>query len=68
MSIYEYNEEYVRKSLFEDGKEEGSVTAENKLGKLIRILLEEGKSDDLLLASENREFREALYKQYDICD
>lgn len=68
MSIYEYNEEYVRKSLFEDGKEEGSVTAENKLGKLIRILLEEGKSDDLLLASENKEIREAFYKQYGISD
>lgn len=64
MSIYEYNEEYVRKSLFEDGQSE----AENKLGKLIRILLEEEKPDDLLLASENKEIREAFYKQYGISD
>ncbi len=68
MSIYEYNEEYVRKSLFEDGKEEGSVTAENKFGKLVNILLDEEKYGDLRQVCKNKKVREAFYKQYGISD
>lgn len=76
MSIYEYNEEYVRKSFFEDGKNtgyeqgkaEGLTAGENKLGKLITILLSEGKMDDIRLVSENEEVREKYYRQYNICD
>lgn len=58
MSIYEYNEEYVRKSLFEDGESagyekgkvdgltQGIAAGENKLGKLITLLMSEGKMED----------------------
>lgn len=76
MSIYEYNEEYVRKSFFEDGKKagydqgkaDGVSAGENKLGKLIAILLSEGKVDDIRLVSENENVREKYYKQYNIFD
>lgn len=72
MSIYEYNEEYVRKSFFEDGKnagyEQGMGAGENKLGKLIAVLLSEGKMDDIRLVSENETVREKYYKQYHICE
>lgn len=64
MSIYEYNEEYVRKTLFEDGKEIG----EKKLGKLISLLLSEGKMDDVRLVCEDESAREAYYRQYNIGD
>lgn len=80
MSIYEYNEEYVRKSFFEDGKNsgyeqgkaeglrDGMTAGENKLGKLIAILLSEGKMDDIRLVSENEAVRKKYYKQYKIYD
>lgn len=53
MSIYEYNEEYVRKTLFEDGKETG---------------YNQGKVDDIRLVSEDESAREAYYRQYNIGD
>lgn len=72
MSIYEYNEEYVRKTLFEDGKEtgynQGKAVGEKKLGKLISLLLSEGKMDDVRLVCEDESAREAYYKQYNIGD
>lgn len=80
MSIYEYNEEYVRKTLFEDGKETGynqgkadgiiagKTVGENKLGRLISILLSEGKVDDIRLVAEDESAREAYYRQYNIND
>ena len=80
MSIYEYNEEYVRKSFFEDGKNagyeqgmadgliDGMTTGENKLGKLIAILLSEGKVEDIRLVSENEAARKKYYEKYNICD
>lgn len=72
MSIYEYNEEYVRKSLFEDGKEtgynQGKTAGENKLGKLIALLLAEGKVDVACLVSEDEAARQQFYEQYHISD
>lgn len=72
MSIYEYNEEYVRKTLFEDGKEtgynQGKAVGEKKLGKLISLLLSEGKMDDVRLVCEDESAREAYYRQYNIGD
>lgn len=82
MSIYEYNEEYVRKVLFEDGVEkgynqgvsdgvekgysQGKVDGENRLGKLIAILMAEGKSDIVIQVSQNEDVREEYYKKYNI--
>ena len=70
MSIYEYNEEYVRKVLFEDGVEKGYnrgvSDGENRLGKLIAILMAEGKTDIVIQVSENEVMREEYYEKYNI--
>ena len=86
MSIYEYNEEYVRKSFFEDGEKygydkgeksgydkgksdgekSGRTEGENRLGRLISILLSEGKLDEIRLVSEDEVARQEYYQRYNI--
>ena len=56
MSIYEYNEEYVRKTLFEDGKIEG----ETRLVKLMQMLMEEGKEEELKRVITDQAYREQM--------
>ena len=72
MSIYEYNEEYVRKSFFEDGEkagyDKGKVIGENKLGRLISVLLSEGRQDEIRLVSEDENIRQDYYQKYHISD
>lgn len=59
MSIYEYNEEYVREAFYEDGRAEG----EGRLLQLMKMLLEEGKEAELKKGIIDREYREQLYAQ-----
>ncbi|MBO5335887.1 MAG: hypothetical protein J6A94_01995 [Lachnospiraceae bacterium] len=70
MSIYEYNEEYVRKALFEDGVEkgynQGIADGESKLGRLISLLMEEGKSDLVMRIIQDEKVREEYYKKYNM--
>ena len=72
MSIYEYNEEYVRQSLFEDGEKsgynKGEKAGENKLGRLISILLSEGKQEEVRVVSEDESTRQEYYQKYRITD
>lgn len=63
MSIYEYNEEYVRKTLFEDGKIEGKIEGETRLVKLMQMLMEEGKEEELKRVITDQECREQLYME-----
>ncbi|MBD5548166.1 MAG: hypothetical protein HDQ97_12315 [Lachnospiraceae bacterium] len=60
MSIYEYNEEYVRKTLFEDGKIEGKIEGETRLVKLMQMLMEEGKGEELKRVIMDQTYREQL--------
>ena len=57
MSIYEYNEEYVRKTLFEDGK----IKGETRLVRLMQMLMEEGKEEELKRVIIDQACREQLY-------
>lgn len=70
MSIYEYNEEYVRKSFFEDGEksgyDRGKVDGEDRLGKLISMLLKENKLEEISIVSSNAEARKEYYEKYHI--
>lgn len=63
MSIYEYNEEYVRETFYEDGKAEGKAEGEGRLLQLMKMLLEEGKEAELKKGIIDREYREQLYAQ-----
>ncbi len=70
MSIYEYNEEYVRKSFFEDGEksgyDRGKVDGEDRLGKLISVLLKENKLEEISIVSSNAEARKEYFEKYHI--
>lgn len=63
MSIYEYNEEYVRKTLYEEGKAEGKAEGEDRLARLMKMLLEEGKEAELKKGIVDQEYRKQLYAQ-----
>ena len=66
MSIYEYNEEYVRKTLFEDGKIEGKIEGETRLVKLMQMLMAEGKEEELKQVIMDKTCREQLYIERNI--
>ena len=58
MSIYEYDEEKQRRW----DKDEG----ENRFATLVSALIESGKSEDVLKAAKDMEYRKKLYKEYGI--
>ncbi|MBQ8591889.1 MAG: hypothetical protein IJ485_03965 [Lachnospiraceae bacterium] len=70
MSIYEYNEEYVRKTFYEDGMEEGYTRGREEgadlFATLSRQLLKEGRTEDLMRATVDKQFRDMLYYEYEI--
>ena len=70
MSIYEYNqEEHIRlerEDAFEDGRKLGKEEGENRLGKLIEVLLEEGLSDIVRLVATDEAVRAEYYAKYNI--
>lgn len=70
MSIYEYNqEEHIRlerEDAFEDGRKVGKEEGENRLGKLVEVLLEEGLDDIVKLVAIDETVRAEYYKKYNI--
>ena len=58
MSIYEYDEERQRRW----DKDEG----ENRFATLVSALIEAGKSEDVLKAAKDMEYRKKLYEEYGI--
>ena len=62
MSIFEYNEERQRRFDIKEGIELG----EDRLAKLNLLLLKDNRVDDLLRASKDKEYRNKLYKEYDL--
>ena len=74
MSIYEYDqEEHIRlerEDAFEDGRklgrELGREEGENRLGKLIKVLLEEGLTDIAKLVATDEAVRVDYYSKYNI--
>lgn len=58
MSLYEYNEEYIRKTFFEEG--------EARFAKLTEKLIADSRMEDLLLAVKDTEVRNKLYQEYQI--
>lgn len=60
LSMVAYAEEQGEKK----GKKIGTVQGENRLGMLMNILLKNKKYSDAERASEDKEYREKLYKEY----
>ena len=66
MSIYEYNQEEHIRLESEDAFEDGRKSGENRLGKLIEILLAEGLDDIVKLVATDEKVRENYYTKYNI--
>lgn len=62
MSIYEYNEDYVKKTLYEDGFDAG----ESRFAKLTTLLLSANRLNDLQKAAENQMYRKQLFEEYQL--
>lgn len=59
MSIYEYDEEKHLAQVREEGREEG----EERLGKLMMVLLASGRNIDAQKAATDADYRRELYKE-----
>ncbi len=74
MSIFEYNEEKHMKSEreewhkigLEEGRKEGLKAGEQRLSQLIQALLHADRTEDMQLALSNPEYREKLYREYNL--
>ena len=49
-----------------EGRAEGEVSGEQKMVRLVSVLIADGKSDELARATSDREYRESLYRKYAI--
>ena len=65
-----FNQEYVteihEKNLMWESYNNGVDDGENKLGALFRALEEAGRKDDAFKAASDAEYRQKLYKEFDI--
>lgn len=52
----------------EQGLEQGISVGENRLAELVKILLKEGKYEELSIVTKDHEERQRLYKIYGIVD
>ncbi|MCI9582196.1 MAG: hypothetical protein HFG46_00690 [Clostridium sp.] len=74
MCITEYNEAETMRMLRQEGLEEGRKEGrkegrsegEDKLGKLVSLLISQGRNNDIQRAAVNREARMALYEEFGI--
>ena len=74
MSIYEYDEEeHMRMEReewheigWQEGKQEGKQEGEKRFANLTQALLKDKRTDDLLRASTEEEYRKKLYLEYQL--
>ena len=66
MLLTEFDEERYERTLRQDALEDGIEKGENRLNKLIEILLSEGRTEDILKAIDDKEYRRQLMKEFDL--
>ena len=70
MSIFEYDEEKHMKSerewAYKNGHEKGLEEGEQRLIKLHQLLLSADRNDDLTRAINDKDYREQLYREYNL--
>lgn len=68
MILSEYNEELHLKDTYEvgraDGWEEGQADGEKRVSKLMQILIDRGRMEDLKKAAVDQEFRKVLFEEF----
>ena len=66
MLLEEFDVKKYERSLREEGREEGIEAESRRYSKLICILLEAHREQDLKRAAEDPEYRKRLYEEFDI--
>lgn len=66
VGIFEYNEEKHLEQERSEAEKRGIELGEERLGRLISCLMEEGKSDEISVIIADKEKREAYYRKYQI--
>ena len=66
MLLTEFDEERYERTLRQDALEDGIEKGENRLNKLIEILLSEGRIEDLRKSTIDKEYRRQLMKEFGI--
>ena len=56
--------EYEAKTIIREGIEQGIEQGENKLSKLIATLMENGRSQDVIRVTQDKQYRNKLYQEY----
>ena len=66
MCITEYDETKTMNMFKEEGRIEGREEGESKFGRLMDLLLGHGRLDDARKASTDPEYRNLLYREFQI--
>ena len=64
--MFEYSREDELEARREDGYEEGHEDGENKLARLVTLLLRDGKEHEMQKILSNKSMRQEMYAQYGI--
>lgn len=68
--LTEYDEERVLAELsresYEDGEKAGYADGEKRFAKLAQVFLDAGRIEDLSRATTDKEYREKIYREYEI--
>ena len=65
-TVCELFDQYERKGRIEgrvEGRAKGKIEGENRFAKLVQILMDSGRNDDLRKAASDQEYREGLYQE-----
>lgn len=66
MCITEYNEAETMKMFREEGRKAGKEEGEDKLGKLVALLILKGRTGDVEKAATDKTARANLYEEFGI--
>ena len=62
--ILNYEAKDIRNKALREGRAEGILQGENLLGRLVNLLVEKGRIDDVARASTDPEVRQQLYREF----
>ena len=66
MLLTEYDEKLHMKTLYEQGREEGRIEERERMSRLIIVLSQEGKTEELIRAAKDQEYQKKLLKKYNL--
>ena len=66
MCLTQYDEEKTMRLLKEEGREEGKKDGQNTILVLLKKLTEDGRLNEIDQVIASEEYRETLFKQYNI--